>query len=420
MELDNGSAHLPQGGNWAPDPIEGSTMLRWFVCGQPTDWVAARAYPSLHPQSKPVRRTLNFLTTNTGASDLARPTGAQGAASLTDSGFENIRMLKSEVRAEAVESTTRIRRQTASLRHTLASFERRIIEQRNEAAEAERGRKLAAVGVLRRAVLYEDRIELPGETHELTPDVRAETRQYGDKDVVQGWVIKTTHDRREIQLDVEGPDWSSTVHFEMKWSLSDSRAIHEFAATVNKAAKRSDRARAEIAERSANAKTLLLNRLRDTEMAVAEIEAAANFSGDELLSKAIALATVAGNAPRATGRGERKLIKRAEKTAASVRVSLQSVLHELESTRTRLKVAVREAEEEALQLETSNNEQAGAVGNGSFARSELSARQADTPSNPAVEVRDSRLEKLKDLKELRDILSDEEFEAEKKRILSEP
>ena len=333
---------------------------------------------------------------------------------------------------------------------------------REASLKAGRGNKLESIGFVRSVTLYEDRIATPDGIRTLSPSVSATADQQGMKQVVQGWVFKSDQDRREVYLKIDGPDWSTVVPFKIQSSIAKPQDLHRFAASVNSAAKQSDRSKESIRLRKKVADRQLLARLEDR----AAIEAATRELADsvatktDLLDAADQLDGELDSSPEHTGRAARLV----RSVTAAARSAVEDAVMRLETQEAALASETGKAIEEADRIEerVAEGDRKAAEGTRprltptppaekqwekwacpkcgreqvasyrrtcpacAYDRSQVASdnqaepgQSADRANASAGEVHGAdRLEQLERLRELRDILTEEEFEAEKARILS--
>ena len=102
-------------------------------------------------------------------------------------------------------------------------------------------KKLRSIGYLTRVVLYDTEIRLGGRTVPLVPEMHSSAMNQGNRQVVQGWVLRNTNDRREMMLEVVWPGGFEVV----TWERNDKRLtgsavlpaeVHAMAAAINQAA----------------------------------------------------------------------------------------------------------------------------------------------------------------------------------------
>lgn len=99
------------------------------------------------------------------------------------------------------------------LKAGLGTQERDIAQARKALDDARGPRKLGSLGVAKRVTLTEDSISTPNGRFALTEGIGAHAEQHGTKQVVQGSVVKSNQDRREVFLHINGPDWADVISY---------------------------------------------------------------------------------------------------------------------------------------------------------------------------------------------------------------
>jgi large subunit ribosomal protein L7/L12 len=105
------------------------------------------------------------------------------------------------------------------------------------------------LGLTKSVTLYETHLVTPSGSRPLTPDLQATVEQHGTKQVVQGWVFKSDHDRRELYLHLRAAGWSEVVAISPQRSPVRPDGVHQFANGVNTAASESRELTRHVAER---------------------------------------------------------------------------------------------------------------------------------------------------------------------------
>jgi hypothetical protein len=264
--------------------------------------------------------------------------------------------------------------------------------------------------MLKRVTLKETSIVTLGQEHPLTPEVQARAEQHGFKQVVQGWVFKSTHDRREVHLHVEGSDWALAIPYGQ--TGPSPRAIHAFAAQVGAAARRIESTKAKIAKRTEDATRALAVALSDRTAFETAVSQFAETAGEdsELASARLNVERklAGGGQGRASKRAARLVVKaredaerwaseaeqvrlRVERESAAVRSESESILHSLQ-------VASRKPVEDAPELST----------------------LAEVPEIGVAGGEPALLDQIEKLGELRDagLLTPDEFEDKKTQLLN--
>ncbi|MGB3797766.1 MAG: hypothetical protein WA957_15865, partial [Alteraurantiacibacter sp.] len=143
---------------------------------------------------------------------------------------------------------------------------------KNAITQAGAPTKIRALGSAVRVVLYDTELVMPRHTVPLTESLHATAENQGNKQVVQGWVLKSTNDRRELMLQVEWPAGHEAVLWErnshhLTGALVEPQQLHEMASEINRAAanvksvkiEKKARQRAILAARSAQAASVERN-----------------------------------------------------------------------------------------------------------------------------------------------------------------
>jgi hypothetical protein len=163
--------------------------------------------------------------------------------------FESIKSAERAIAAVLKSHRSRVEGARSALAAAERAYESRVAKAKAAADRAAQPNKIAAIGIVRRVTLTETTITTPKGQFELTPEVEASAEQHGNKQVVQGWVFKSDHDRREIYLHINGPTWGDVVPFSVRHSVSEPRDLHAFATRVGATARNVEAAKAAIAER---------------------------------------------------------------------------------------------------------------------------------------------------------------------------
>jgi hypothetical protein len=233
---------------------------------------------------------------------------------------------------------------------TAAALEKKL-------ADATKARKLSAIGMVKRVVLYDTEIRLPTRTVSLSPSVRAAADHQGNKQVVQGWVRRSTNDRREMMLQVEWPGGHEIVY----WERNDKKStgawvtppqVHSMAAAINQAAAASPRVRATLRDRRLTAAAALHAHLEESSAVVrehADLVSTSNRALQDVVDERQSLASTADrgfnkrvqselkSASRQISDGE-KALERAQPVLAAADTRVLALTTELEAARTGVEV----------------------------------------------------------------------------------
>jgi hypothetical protein len=121
--------------------------------------------------------------------------------------FESIKSAERAIVAVLKSHRSRVEGARSALAPAERAYESRVAKARTAVDRAAQPNKIAAIGIVRRVTLTETTITTPKGQFELTPEVEASAEQHGNKQVVQGCVFKSDHDRREVYLHINGPTW---------------------------------------------------------------------------------------------------------------------------------------------------------------------------------------------------------------------
>lgn len=396
----SGDPETGREGYWADDPVDAASYLRWFESGKPTVWVVLKNDPNTNSSSVPFELPLPALS-----ADFATSAGTDA-----ESRAKRVEAVRAELRNHVGQFSQSVFTVMSSARSTKDPFVKSVKSARKQVKEAKEGNRIASIGILSRAVLYEDRIKTPDGTYPLTPQVTASADQQGMKQVVQGWVFKSDQDRRELHLLIQGGTWVSLVSFNLKHSVQELKKLHKFANEVNQAAKRSTRAAETIASRTKSANLRLASALSSTSTLEQSLTAFNSINDDAVLAKAEELDFLVEANPDIKKRTLKKAISEIERARAQT----AGANTQAESLRKELQDEILEAQREAEGLAASSK------------RAELRKVTevlkgvAETKTEPPAGKQESgdRLDQLRRLKDVRDVLTREEFEAEKARILT--
>jgi hypothetical protein len=332
-----------------------------------------------------------------------QPQDAQEARKILDGAF---RKQRSSVDAK--------RRALGDAEKQYASAVDRARRQRDEARTPN---KIASLGVLQRLTLTETTLETPKGHYALSEGVHAHAEQHGNKQVVQGWVLKSDSDRREIYFHADGPDWGVVVPFSMKHTMVQPAQLHEFANKVNVAARNVTKAKDTIRSRGFRGD-------RELAAAIAGREAVQRAAQD-LVSDGPDLQALL-SAQRAAGRlagdddSVDKDVRKLGEVLTKVRQQLAAWADEATELQSRVAQESAAAETEAAKI----NERVAIMS------TPVAEIAPDPPPVPPLVVPQDTLstaavegdvfEQIRKLAELRDagLVTPEEFQAKKSELLS--
>jgi hypothetical protein len=311
---------------------------------------------------------------------------------------------------------------TATLAKSIKMLLSRTKALREQLNASTKPRKLAAVGMFTRVVLYETELKLPRHKVRLTPDVHATAGHQGNKQVVQGWVVRSTNDRREMMLQVEWPGGYEVMCWErndkkLTGSLVTPEEIYSMAAAINMAAANSSAAHQAMRNRQFDASLAMKQHLLATDRQVREHL----MSADERLA---ALETLTDERQRHVGGTDKRFTKRLDNEIKSMAKAHAALTNAADRGRTFL---------EANQQDTGSAEtdlarrlildQLGRLMRSHLERQEgelsRGATAQNTPQSSWALAPEDSIAVLEQLGRLRDIgiLTQQEFEAKKAEIL---
>ena len=440
----------PPEGEWMPDPVDGANLVRLHADGIFTEWVAVRNYPSLAPASRP--RKLDQRASQSSAEMTSAEISAAKADGVpvtpkAETATQPVPSDSAPVKVDKAHGS-RIKAAAKALRKTSGAFiaavskaradaqrERkqystRVKRAQDAAEEAKEPKKISAIGLVRRATLYEDRIKVPEGVKRLTSEVEATADQHGIRQVVQGWIFKSDQDRRENLLGIRGADWSSVLVYKQENSSVTLADIHRFADEVNFAAQDSDRIDETLTGRYRESLKWLsqhMSSLAGLEDALSTFSAISSSEVFEDMEKLEAELKSAGS-------DNRRFVRKAKSTLDGVRGQTARTDEQLDLEIHNLQAEIEQHRADVLELERVNHltEKQAIQGSGSGA--DQAPKEGVVPPNLAENLegppedrlerlkKQTKLDRLEQLARLRqmDALTQEEFESEKKALMSEP
>lgn len=353
---------------------------------------------------------VSFSQPPLAAAPLDKAPGGPSLAAKPDH-FEST-MAALSARTEAIAEAARTRAATEAALH-------------KQIADAHQPRKLRAIGAIKRVVLYDTQLQLPGRRIALSAELRATADNQGNKQVVQGWVRRSTNDRREMLLQVQWPGGNETVYWErndkaLTGALVRPAEVHAMAAAINQAAGRVSSLREAKAASLAEASHKLF-------MHLTEADAYIDSTSAEYKSMVSRLQALIGE--RKTLMDEcadsRSVLKRCGKEvarAAKFIVALQSAIALFEKRRETI-------ERQMESLRKFQEDAAGGTPDVSGKEGESYDVPASSPTSASTAVNGNIFEErtqsrtislLAELGRLREtgVLTDGEFDAKKAELLS--
>jgi hypothetical protein len=267
-----------------------------------------------------------------------------GSSATGSPAFESIKSAERTIATVLKSHRSRVEGARSALAAAERAYESRVANAKTAVDRAAQPNKIAAIGIVRRVTLTETTITTPKGQFELTPEVDASAEQHGNKQVVQGWVFKSDHDRREIYLHINGPTWGDVVPFSVRHSLSEPRDLHAFATKVSATARNVEAAKAAIAERVRAAESEVIQALRDragVEQAAAAL-VAVTWEVDEVKAVKDRVEAFVADAPAADRRAK-KARERVQALHEQGNRWAQEALREQERVRGDSEFAQREA-----------------------------------------------------------------------------
>lgn len=147
------------------------------------------------------------------------------------------------------------------LKHAIHTHEHEVARARKDLEAASNPRRLASLGVAKKVTITETSITTPRGTFPLTEGISAQAEQQGMKQVVQGWVVKSNQDRREVYLHINGPGWADVVTYNIQYATVRPQDIYQFALNINGASANAATHRAAVIRRTMLAEQALANQL---------------------------------------------------------------------------------------------------------------------------------------------------------------